>query len=64
MKKTYIAPYIDNVVMPEHFMVTEGSKTEVIIPVDDDDNEDEDPNGARMGLWEIPESEDNVSVFF
>lgn len=65
MKKTYIAPYIDNVEMPEHFMVTEGSKNDVVISTgDDDEGEDEDPNGARMGLWEIPESEDNVGVFF
>lgn len=62
MKKTYIAPYIDNVVMPEHFMVTEGSKSDVVIspPGDDDEGEDEDPNGARWSLWDFPDDDNRM----
>ena len=42
-------------------MVTEGSKKDVVISTDDDDEgEDEDPNGARWNLWDFPDDDNRM----
>ena len=62
MKKTYIAPYIDVIELPEHVMVTEGTnKGGVTITIADDDEElEEDPNGARWNLWDFPDDDNRM----
>lgn len=57
MKKKYIEPYIDVIELPEHVMVTEGSKNEETIPIGE---EDEDPNAARWNLWDFPDDDDRM----